>query len=740
MSWLKDNASQFLKRVNEAQSLGIYPYFRQFQSIGSRVKIGGRQYINFTSNDYLGLSQDSRLIEAAKRAADRYGMGLGSSRVQATSDRHVELERRLARWFDYPACMVFTTGYQSLVGVLSTFAAPKTTIIMDQLSHASIIDGIRMAQGTFGEDLEVRSFRHNSIRGLERVLKSCTHDNKLIVIEGVYSLDGDIAPLDEMVALARQYNAAIVLDDAHGMGTIGARGRGVCEHFHVPRVDFLVGTFSKSFGGVGGFVLAEQELIDYLKGMARPFTFSASLPVPQVEAMIASLDILEHDLSHMQRLHHNQALMREGLLTLGFDLGTSNTHIMPLVLHEEKKTLEFGAWLYGLGVIMIPIFYPAVPLGEERLRCNITAAHSEQDIGITLEIVEYIGKKLGVLPHSAKNPNPRWKRATWIGQEAVKRVSDIQPKDFMTLGQALLHKVNSEWEEWFSGHPAELTGEDVMKLRQQFWKKNVVITGGSSGIGKSLAKILTGFGANLFLVARGREKLDETILELQQHRQFPEQVWQAVAVDISDRVAITQAMQELVQQHDIDILINNAGVAYANHIEETPPEIFEQMMDINYLGTVWTTLALIPHFKKRRRGHVVNMSSLAGVLGIFGYAAYSPSKFAVMGFSDVIRNELLPHNIQVTVVMPPDTDTPQLAQENQTKPEETKVISGKAKMLHPDDVALVTLKGMVRGQYHVVPGGMDSHVPYWGVRFIPGITRWVIDRDLMNFWKKKEQA
>lgn len=740
MSWLKEHASQFLGRIQEAKSLGVYPYFRQFQSIGPRVQIDGKHYINFTSNDYLGLSQDPRLIEAAKRAAGQYGMGLGSSRVQATSDRHVELERRLAQWFGYPACMVFTTGYQSLVGVLSTFAAPKTTIIMDQLSHASIIDGVRMAQGTLGEELEVRSFRHNSIRGLERVLKSSTHDNKLIVIEGVYSLDGDMAPLDEMVTLAREHNAAIVLDDAHGIGTLGMQGRGVCEHFHVPRVDFLVGTFSKSFGGVGGFVLAEKELIDFLKNTARSFTFSASLPVPQVEAMIAATDILENDLSYMQRLHRNQHLMREGLLSLGFDLGTSNTHIMPLVLHDEKKTLEFGAWLYGMGVIMIPILYPAVPPGEERLRCNITAAHTEQDIGITLEIVEYIGKKLGVLPHSSRNPNSRWQRASWIGQEAVKRIADIKPKDLQTWGQTLIQKVSSGWEEWTSGRPAMLTGDEQMSLRQQFWKKHVVITGGSSGIGKSLANTLAGYGANLHLVARGQDKLEQVVLELEQHRQYKEQIWQGIAADISDREAITKAMQDLSQQHDIDILINNAGVAYANYIEDTPSEMFEQMMNINYLGTVWTTLALVPHFKKRRQGHIVNVSSLAGVLGFFGYAAYAPSKFAVMGFSDVIRNELLPHHIQVTVVLPPDTDTPQLAKENETKPEETKVISGKAKTLHPDDVALATLKGVAAGKYHVIPGGMDSYIPYWGVRYIPGITRWAIDRDLMSFLKKKEPS
>lgn len=740
MSWLHENASTFLGRVNEAKNLGVYPYFRKFQSIGPRVKIDGRRYINFTSNDYLGLSQDRRIIEAAKKAADEYGMGLGSSRVQATSDRHVELERRLANWFGYPACMVFTSGYQSLVGLLSTIAAPQTTIIMDQLSHASIIDGIRMAQGTWGDELEVRSFRHNSIKGLRRVLKSSEHENKLIVIEGVYSLDGDIAPLDEMIALAEEYNAAIMLDDAHGMGTLGARGRGVCEHFNIPKVDFLVGTFSKSFGGVGGFILADQELIDFLKNAARSFTFSASLPVPQVEAMIASTKILENDLSYMERLSRNTQIMRDGLLTLGFDLGTSNTHIMPLVIHDEAKTLEFGAWLHALGVIMIPIVYPAVPHTEERLRCNITAAHTEQDIGITLEIVEYIGKKLGVLPRSARNPNSTLKRATWVGKEAVKRAADIRPKDLGWLGKKVWQKANSSLEEMLTGRPTALTGDEEMSLRQAFWKKNVVVTGGSSGIGLSVAKQLAEYGANLFLVARNKEKLDAVVTELENHRQVEEQVWKAVPADISDREAITQAMQELVQQHDIDILINNAGVAYANYMDETPPEMFEQMINVNYLGTVWTTLALVPHFKKRRGGHIVNVSSLAGVLGIFGYAAYAPSKFAVMGFSDVLRNELLPHNVKVTVVMPPDTDTPQLAQENETKPQETKIISGKAKTLHPDDVAQTTLKGIASGKYHVVPGGMDSWTPYLGVRYIPGITRWAIDRDLMNYVKKNEQA
>lgn len=739
MSWLYQQTEEFMGRINEAKSLDVYPFFRPFQCIGPRVRIDGNQYINFTSNDYLGLSQDKRIIKSAKEAADKYGMGLGSSRIQATADRHLELEKRLAEWYGYPACAVFTTGYQSLVGVMSTFANEETTLVLDNLSHASILDGMMIAKGVHGEQLETRFFRHNSLRGARRILKSSEFENKIMVVEGVYSLDGDIAPLDEFYALAQEHNTPIIVDDAHGMGTLGKYGRGVQEYFNLPNFDFLVGTFSKSFGGVGGFVLGEAQLIEYMKNSARSFVFSASLPVPQVEAMITSLDIMTSDFSYLERLDRNTKMMREGLLTLGFDLGTSDTHITPIVLKDETLTIEFGAWLYNLGVIMIPILYPAVNKGEERLRCNITAAHTPQDIGMTLEILEFVGKKLGVIPRTARSPHGWTRKITWAGEELVRRAVDIRPKHAWKAGKFLAKKASEQMEGLTQEAPVQLTAEEEkMNLRRHFFKKNIVITGGSSGIGLSLARQLAELGANLFLVARREEPLQEAVAALKELAEHDEQTFLYATADVGERESIEGVLETWLQEHDLDILINNAGIAYCNYMEETDPAMYEEMMRVNYMGTVWASRAVMPHFKKKRRGHIVNVSSLAGVLGIFGYAAYAPSKFAVMGYSDVIRQELHPHNVKVSILLPPDTDTPQYAAENATKPEETKVVAGKVKLMDPDAVALQCLRGVASESYHIVVGA-DSKVPYYGVRWIPGITRWVIDRDLMGFLRKKEK-
>lgn len=737
MSWLHKQTEEFLGRIHEAKALDVYPFFRPFKSVGPRVRIGDKQFINFTSNDYLGLSQDKRLIRSAQEAAEQYGMGLGSSRIQATTDRHLELERRLAEWYGYPACAVFTSGYQSLVGLISTFANAETTLVLDNLSHASILDGCTIAQGMYAEQIETRFFKHNSLRGARRILKNSEFKERIMIVEGVYSLDGDIAPLDEFYALAQEYDTPLIVDDAHGMGTLGKYGRGVQEHFNLPNCDFLVGTFSKSFGGVGGFVLGEARLIEYLKNSARSFVFSASLPIPQVEAMITALDIMTTDFSYIDRLNRNTKMMRDGLLTLGFDLGTSNTHITPIVLKDEALTIEFGAWLYNLGVIMIPILYPAVGRGEERLRCNITSAHTEQDIGVTLEILEFVGKKLGVIPRSVSRQSTLLRRISWAGEELFKRAKDIRPKHLVQAGQFLTRKTTEQVTQAITGETQPQTMEEFkMNLQRNFYKKYVVITGGSSGIGLSLAKQLASAGAHILLVARGQEGLDKAIEELNTLRSYDEQIFEAASADVGDRESIEAVLDTWVQKYDIEALFNNAGIAYCNYIEETDPALYEEMMRVNYMGVVWATRALIPHFKKRRRGYIVNVSSLAGVLGIFGYAAYAPSKFAVMGFSDVIRQELHPYNVKVSVLLPPDTDTPQYTAENQTKPEETKVISGKVNLVDPDDVAHVCLRGVTRGKYHITVGS-DSLVPYLGIRYIPRITRWVIDRDLMGFLRKK---
>jgi 3-dehydrosphinganine reductase len=234
-------------------------------------------------------------------------------------------------------------------------------------------------------------------------------------------------------------------------------------------------------------------------------------------------------------------------------------------------------------------------------------------------------------------------------------------------------------------------------------------------------------GANVALMARRPDPLAETVSELETLRRFPEQRWWTYSVDVGDRAAVGAAVADLLGQTAVDALINNAGVACAERMENTPPEAFEEAIRINYLGCVWTTLALLPHFKARNAGHIANVASLAGVLGFFGYAAYAPSKFALMGFSEVLRNELCRYNIPVTVLLPPDTDTPQLAFENRTKPAETRAIAGNAAVMDADVVARKLLRGMAKRRFHVVPGFMGK-ASYYLMRWAPWLVRWVMNR------------
>lgn len=415
MSWLHDKTDTLMTRIAEAKEKKVFPFFRRFENVGPRVKVDGGSYLNFQSNDYLGLSQHPRLIEAANAGTKRYGTGLGSARPQATSVRHELLERRLARWTGSEACAVFTTGYQSLVGTLQSFCDDETTLVLDRLCHASIIDGMLIAQGQ-NPDLEVRFFKHNDVSSLDKALTGAMHPKKLVVVEGLYSVDGDITPLPDVVEVSKKHGAAIMLDDAHGLGTLGATGRGVAEmHGCEGEIDLLVGTFSKSFGAVGGFVCADQVLIDYLKLNARSFVFSASLPLAQVEAALAALDMMERDHSLFSRLAEKGRYFREGLRDLGLDIHESSTHLTPIFINDEVLTMKFGAYLFhGADVMMMPFVSPGVPKGTERLRCNVTLAHSKADMGYTLEALAKIGSMLGLLPKGTKTGASDLVRSYWF--------------------------------------------------------------------------------------------------------------------------------------------------------------------------------------------------------------------------------------------------------------------------------------------------------------------------------------
>ncbi len=399
MSWIDDKARVELARVREAREKQVYPYFREFETGGLHTTIGGQPIVNFSSNDYLGLTNHPKVKEAAKRAVDKYACGLSSSRVQATTVEHVELERRLAKWFGYETCVMFTTGYQAMLGTIVSLADKETTLVLDSYSHACILDGTFLAAGIPGRAPEVRFFNHNSARSLERILKTRERKNALVVVEGVYSLDGDKAHLAEFVDICDRYEAVLCVDDAHGTGTLGERGTGILEETGLrDRAPILVSTFSKTFGGIGGLLLASDEVCDLVKHNARSFLFSASLPVPIVAAASTILDMLEADGPELvKELHDKAGYMRKNLLDAGFDLGASNTHIMPVMCREERKTLFMHVALLECGVMMVPITYPGVKHGEERLRVNVTRGHTQEDMDLALELLKTYGEAFFVL-------------------------------------------------------------------------------------------------------------------------------------------------------------------------------------------------------------------------------------------------------------------------------------------------------------------------------------------------------
>jgi 8-amino-7-oxononanoate synthase len=391
MSWISDKAHSALQRVRDAQAKQIYPYFRPFESGGLHTTIAGKPIVNFSSNDYLGLTNHPKVKEAAKAAVDQFSCGLGSSRVQATATAHVELEERLAAWYGFDKALIFTTGYQAMVGTIMSLADKDTTVVLDSLSHACILDGTFLASGTPMRSPEVRFFNHNSAKALDRVLRKRDRKNALVLIEGIYSLDGDEANIEEFVEVcANHEDVAIVCDDAHGTGTLGKGGRGIIEKYGLEgRIPVVISTFSKTFGGIGGILLGDADVVDFIKHTARSFLFSASLPVPIVAAASSILDMLETDGEAMvQELHEKSTYMRKGLTDIGFDLGHSNTHIMPIMIRDETKAMFTHVALLENGVLMVPIMYPAVKEGEERLRLNVTRGHSYEDIDQALALLE----------------------------------------------------------------------------------------------------------------------------------------------------------------------------------------------------------------------------------------------------------------------------------------------------------------------------------------------------------------
>ena len=383
--------------ARDAAAAGLYPYFRCVESAQDpEVVVGGRRMIMVGSNNYLGLTNHPEVKAAAVRAIEKYGTGCAGSRfLNGTLDIHEALEAKLARFMRKEAALIFSTGFQTNLGAISALVGRDDAVIIDKQDHASIIDGCRLGFG------HVRKFRHNDLRDLERVLAEEAHRGKLVVVDGVFSMEGDIAPLPEIVALCRTYGARLMVDDAHGIGVLGATGRGTAEHFGLENeVDIIMGTYSKSLASIGGFIAASEPVIHYIKHHARSLIFSASPPPASVAAVSAALDIMEREPERRQRLWSNTRKLREGLQAMGFDTGRSETPIVPVILHNDLQVFRMWKLLHEEGVFVNPVVSPAVPNGRALIRTSVMATHTEEQLDRVLEAFERAGRKLGVIAPS----------------------------------------------------------------------------------------------------------------------------------------------------------------------------------------------------------------------------------------------------------------------------------------------------------------------------------------------------
>jgi 8-amino-7-oxononanoate synthase len=383
---LFDKCENYYKKVEEAINQGYYPYFKPIESEASNwVTINGEKYLMLGSNNYLGLTNDPRLKEAGIEAIRKYGTGCTGSRfLNGTLDLHLELEEKLAKFFNKDDCIVFSTGYQTNLGIISALVGKDEYVITDKLDHASIVDGCRLSFGN------VKRFLHNNMASLERVLKSLPKNSgKLIVIDGVFSMEGDICNLPEIIDLARKYNARVLLDDAHGIGVLGENGRGTAEYFGLEsEVDLIMGTFSKSFATIGGFVVGEKKVITYIRHNARSLIFSASLPPASVAVALKALEIIKNEPERRRHLWKITEKMRKGLKELGYDTGNSVTPIIPIIIGEDLKTLKFWFSLFKNKIFANPVIPPAVPPNRSLIRTSYMATHTEEDIVFALKIFE----------------------------------------------------------------------------------------------------------------------------------------------------------------------------------------------------------------------------------------------------------------------------------------------------------------------------------------------------------------
>ncbi|MDD2283224.1 MAG: glycine C-acetyltransferase [Eubacteriales bacterium] len=380
--------------LNELKEKGLYKNIRTIQSAqGAWVEIDGRRVLNFCSNNYLGFAADERIKAAAKGAIDKYGVGPGAVRtIAGTMTIHQELERELADFKGVEACLTVQSGYNANLCAIPALVGKEDTIVSDELNHASIIDGSRLSRA------KVKVYPHNDMQGLEKVLQGDLQGRVLIITDGVFSMDGDIAPLPEIVRLAKKYGAMTMVDDAHGEGVLGRSGRGIVDHFRLHgQVDVEVGTFSKALGVMGGCIAGSAAIVEYIKQKARPFTFSSALTVPDTAATLAAVRILQQSGELVERLWENARIFKAGLQKLGFDTGVTETPITPVMIGDARDSSEFSKRLFKEGIFASTIGFPLVAEGKARIRVMLSAAHSQEDLDFALDVFGKVGKDMKLI-------------------------------------------------------------------------------------------------------------------------------------------------------------------------------------------------------------------------------------------------------------------------------------------------------------------------------------------------------
>ncbi len=388
LDWINDE----LDGLREA---GLFNEIRTIESpMGAWVTIDGRSVLNFCANNYLGLANHPRLRQATKEAIDTYGVGPGAVRtIAGTMAVHIELEERLAAFKKAEACITFQSGFTANLAVIPALVGKQDVIFSDELNHASIIDGCRLSRA------KVVRYAHSNVDDLRRVIgETETNGRRLIITDGVFSMDGDIAPLDKLCEAAEEHDIMIMVDDAHGEGVLGDGGRGIVDHFKLHgRIDVEVGTLSKAFGVMGGLVAGKREIIEWLRQRGRPFLFSSAATVPDAAACLESVNMLEESTELVDKLWSNSAFFKKGMQALGFDTGETTTPILPVMLGEASLAQKFSRRLFEEGVFAMSIKFPTVPRGKARIRVMNSAAHSQSDLEMALDTFARVGRELGVI-------------------------------------------------------------------------------------------------------------------------------------------------------------------------------------------------------------------------------------------------------------------------------------------------------------------------------------------------------